>query len=43
MDLVCPYDLQSVMVLQKQHFNSGFVKVQVWLIESSQQFLCLFI
>jgi len=25
-DLVCPYDLQSVVVLQKQHFNGGFVK-----------------
>lgn len=27
MDLVCPYDLQSVADLQKQPFNSGFVRV----------------
>lgn len=27
MDLVCPCDLQRVAVLQKQAFNSGFVRV----------------
>lgn len=43
MDLACSDDPQSVAALQKQPFNSGFVRVYVWLIETSQQFLCLFI